>query len=678
MEFLDKALLDDDLQLFKKITKGKHPTFFRKNEIIKKAAKWGSVGILKFLKEEIGLSKRDAQGDFCGSPLVEAVKNYQLGAVKYLHKGFGLTIEDARYRNNLAFRYAVDKNCLPIIQYLKEGFGITPKDVKSHSDWDASAKPALYVSAEKGMFSVFKYIVEEFEMKFVDIVQTNALDACCINGNLKILKYTVNRYKQFLNMAYFRRNDNCAIRLSALRGHLDIIKYLVNNLGFTKEDVALAVKYAIEGTKNEVVRYLEDKFDFSEQEVRQNGKLIFIELAKKGDVDDMRTIEDKFQLIQDDIRENDFQVLIESARCDQLNVVAYLVRQFRLENVDLTAHIDVLEYCATHEHFRVLEYLLLHFHFDSTVMTSDEKVSLLKCCCKDGGHSFLTTVIQKLCMTEWEIGETLRMIMELQARELDDYHSVWMEEDDYEEAIEVLLLYQSVKLVHSESTSYEQFIINSWLRRLERAKDYHSMKETAQRIVATTESDESFKAIFFPLVEKNLERCGDRAAMNFNEVFTAWKLHTLGTQDEASRFKVCVAAAKTHALRIVVSQIAKGGESVETYLWVETKLKDDLGLLTFADNPLYGVGSQVDLDAIKTNVQECWRTHLLDIMDSQSEFFPDYPTALTEDEEAPFFIQLEQIAAVNSDEYVKLMGTLQAQRRDKLQEKKWAWTQARI
>lgn len=229
-----------------------------------------------------------------------------------------------------------------------------------------------------------------------------------------------------------------------------------------------------------------------------------------------------------------------------------------------------------------------------------------------------------------------------------------------------------------------------WCKRVKQTCEYHSnrarTRSTAMDMLNTALSDADFGAIFFGQLADNLEQCQDRTAMAFNEAYTAWRLHGIsrGASQSASndraKLEVCTSAAKTAVLRRCVALEAKGSESVETYLWVETQLKHSLGLLTFADEAHYSIGKDVvDLDGVRAVVESGWRAELYAMLESQPHLFPTFPVTLSAAAAATFDGKLDAIETrldageLSSGQYMHALDELQAERRRALRNARDGW-----
>lgn len=223
-----------------------------------------------------------------------------------------------------------------------------------------------------------------------------------------------------------------------------------------------------------------------------------------------------------------------------------------------------------------------------------------------------------------------------------------------------------------------------WWERMKLTCEYKAASvktsTTAAAVLSTAITDAVFRNVFFGQLEANLERCQDRTAMAFNEAYCAWRLHTACDLNDRAKLELCSSAAKTAVLRRCLTQEAKGSESVETYLWVETRLKQELGLLTFADEAHYSIGANVvDLDAVRAVVESGWRTELYAMLESQPNVFPTFPLALTPALAATMDGKLDAVESsmdagtMTSGEYMEALDELQAEQRRALQNARDRW-----
>ena len=110
--------------------------------------------------------------------------------------------------------------------------------------------------------------------------------------------------------------------------------------------------------------------------------------------------------------------------------------------------------------------------------------------------------------------------------------------------------------------------------------------------------------------------------MAFNEIYTLWRLETSSEQATLEeRFEALAALARTLALRSCLAQLLSlhGGdlsESVEIYLYYETKLRERLGLDTAIQHMAYstiGKREWIDEERLVESVRELSPSILVDL-----------------------------------------------------------------
>lgn len=230
----------------------------------------------------------------------------------------------------------------------------------------------------------------------------------------------------------------------------------------------------------------------------------------------------------------------------------------------------------------------------------------------------------------------------------------------------------------------EQQDVLEWWRRLKNMRNFFQCggERVADDILTTVVTDPDFRETFFVQIRCNLERCGDRAAMSFNELYTAWCLHTCDQLTELDRLRLCESAAKTNTLRRLVSELpeASGGESVELYLYVETKLKAQLELLTFADACLYGIAKDaVNLRELAEGVLLGYHDTLFEMLENNAALFATFPRELPEEEREQFERRLGDIddrlvaGHLNEGQYMTAMEELQRDRLEAIRQVRLKW-----
>lgn len=229
-------------------------------------------------------------------------------------------------------------------------------------------------------------------------------------------------------------------------------------------------------------------------------------------------------------------------------------------------------------------------------------------------------------------------------------------------------------------------LLHAWLVRLRRtpefATDARRTQDTAAAMVRTACVDAPFRHTMLAQLQGNMEGCGDRTAMAFNELFTLWRVTTATELASDQRLQLCISLAKTAVLRRAVSRAVHGDESVEQYLWVETQLHDRLGLLSFARTCYNSsIGRRgMDVDAMALAVEAGWRRELFDMLDAQPNLFPDFPVTLPQQDARPFHDALDALQSCAVDKcsaaYLEQVVAVHREWRDCLLERQQMWLTA--
>jgi hypothetical protein len=205
-------------------------------------------------------------------------------------------------------------------------------------------------------------------------------------------------------------------------------------------------------------------------------------------------------------------------------------------------------------------------------------------------------------------------------------------------------------------TQHQSALLHNWMTRLTRTPEFitHASRaqQTASSIVLTACMDADFLQVMVAQIQGNLEGCTDRTAMAFNELYTLWRLHTATELSPEDRLRLCVSLAKTSVLRANVALTVGCTESVERYLWVESTLSEELGLLSFAKTCYNDkIGKRgVDLDAVRCAVMHGWQKELFAMLESQPALFPTFPTALPQQDTKRYQTQLQSVEEFYNNE----------------------------
>jgi hypothetical protein len=152
--------------------------------------------------------------------------------------------------------------------------------------------------------------------------------------------------------------------------------------------------------------------------------------------------------------------------------------------------------------------------------------------------------------------------------------------------------------------------VMQWVMRAENVAQYYDVQILA--IAIQSLADEKFREIGMREIVNDNECCGDRALMSINKFYTVWQLWWVETTSKClkDRLLIIIAGAKTIALRAAVSkglEFYNTNESVEAFLYAETKLCEKLGLLTLANGMDHeSWGNQMSLDKLEKAVNDTY------------------------------------------------------------------------
>ncbi len=246
----------------------------------------------------------------------------------------------------------------------------------------------------------------------------------------------------------------------------------------------------------------------------------------------------------------------------------------------------------------------------------------------------------------------------------------------------------------------QKITINEWLVRLARTRDFSAnQKELATiacSILADIKAKQAFHPIFFAQVEANLEACEDRAAMAFNELYVSWKLHTMDPQTPLQeKLRLLEGVAKTLALRSGLTRImqnqamqegreANPRESTEIYLYYETHLREELGLVTaikHMSHEFIGKRDWIDIETLKSTVQATYLEEVVKLpaLENLAEADPQYVERANK-VKAEFYKKLEEAAAPteNEGEYLSKMNTIKQEQEKALGDHLKKWFQLKL
>jgi len=159
-----------------------------------------------------------------------AVDANNLSAIMFLHHELGLTPEHARSRNNFALRMATFHNRLPIVRYLMGELKLRLDDLKSNRAY------ALRMACDNGSLELVKLLMDAgLTGEDLRVSDNEALCAACVKGHTDVVRYIIAHGQLTVK-------DVCArnlypFRSACWRGYVDIVRILVST-GLTMKEIA--------------------------------------------------------------------------------------------------------------------------------------------------------------------------------------------------------------------------------------------------------------------------------------------------------------------------------------------------------------------------------------------------------------------------------------------------------
>ena len=204
-----------------------------------KAAANGHCEILKFLCSKFDLTIDDVRSQE-NCVLVMTAKHGHVSVMNFLIATFsGLTHVDVLLgstHNDSCMSVAAENGHVEIMRILVNNFGITREHFRSHKNH------AFIMAAANGRLEAARYLVDTIGLSADDarLDSNHALKNVVGNGDIKTLRYLVE------NLGLDTAEDAACLLLvkgkssffeAIYKGHVDVVKYLVETFGFTLQDM---------------------------------------------------------------------------------------------------------------------------------------------------------------------------------------------------------------------------------------------------------------------------------------------------------------------------------------------------------------------------------------------------------------------------------------------------------
>ena len=164
----------------------------------------------------------------------------------------------------------------------------------------------------KDQLSIFNVCVEygrsdsEWVADRVSLTLTNiqeALEFAAKKGHLDVLKFLVDRFELTADDA--RDDNNAALGGAASNGHLDVLKLLVDRFELTADDARADNNAMLRAASNghlDVLKFLVDRFELTADDARAEDNYALEGAAGNGHLDVLKWLVETFDLTADDAR----------------------------------------------------------------------------------------------------------------------------------------------------------------------------------------------------------------------------------------------------------------------------------------------------------------------------------------------------------------------------------------
>lgn len=310
-------------------------SFLQELNLLISALEGGRLEVLQFLKERNYLN-RDQLTFNQNEAINIALRQGQLELIRYIHTYFHLCKSNFQPLNKVTIRQIIKGGHLDIIQYLHQEVGLAKFEF---------IPSALLEAAFYGQFEIFKYLVESetenlaFLRNQVSLSRDTILPEAAIGGHLDIIRYVVEELDLFREMTQQDRFTlGQIIQRAAFSGHLGIIQYF-HHRGVTAQLVYLEDTRILIGAAGrghlEILSYLHQEMGLTNTHARDTNA--FIKALEGGYLEIIKYLHQKMGLTPNEARASispaqSLGPALEEAVCQlakigRLDIIKYLHRE---------------------------------------------------------------------------------------------------------------------------------------------------------------------------------------------------------------------------------------------------------------------------------------------------------------------------------------------------------------
>lgn len=258
--------------------------------------------------------------------------------------------------------------------------------VKSLYKHGMNIHDGLCEACEYGHIDIVKFLCESESDNIVvckDIL-CNSFYSACQGGSLEVAMYLYKHYSNVINIKY---NNYAVLYVSFSNGNLDVVKYLCETCGVTKNDIisgknSLLGKACCKG-HIDVIRYVCDMYGFTIDDVKLGNYKVLKCASEKGHINIVEYFCEKYNIdINDNNTRRDINAILRYASYnDQIDIVKYLCEKFDLLIGDIRSDDNYILKCLCYYgYIDILRYICDKYKFvKSDIMEDGNHILYLAC-----------------------------------------------------------------------------------------------------------------------------------------------------------------------------------------------------------------------------------------------------------------------------------------------------------
>eukprot|EP01104_Vermistella_antarctica_P009373 TRINITY_DN2411_c0_g1_i19.p1 TRINITY_DN2411_c0_g1~~TRINITY_DN2411_c0_g1_i19.p1 ORF type:complete len:477 (+),score=84.93 TRINITY_DN2411_c0_g1_i19:267-1697(+) len=267
---------------------------------------------LASLDEHVGHGNWNAPFSLCGT-LQLACFGGHLRAVEYLHEHADIEVEHVCAHDAWAIISACENGHLPVVQYLHSRFPTILHNTHRNDDVDGGCASRAVLAACTGGHRDVLVFLTSIGVRDVRANNNESLLWACRNGHLEIIRYLHEELGIDIDDIRSTNLDDSgdgqpgALSWSCREGHLSVVKYLHEECGLTDADVRArdvdALRYAcVFGGPMDLIQYLHTEFGLTATDARVLDNRMLAWACVAGHMDVVKYLHAEMGLTREDAR----------------------------------------------------------------------------------------------------------------------------------------------------------------------------------------------------------------------------------------------------------------------------------------------------------------------------------------------------------------------------------------